>query len=111
MKQFDRERGSTRLHSTPGVMSTSGKQERTICVLLPNKDQLDVTVGVSAYSSAALTFFPSYSLFAAVFLLTVDAFVSSPAPAKVHGSGRFQSGGGAPRNQRAALLRPHGGER
>ncbi|XP_074502451.1 FERM domain-containing protein 6 [Sebastes fasciatus] len=26
-------------------MSTSIKQERTICVLLPNKDQLDVTVG------------------------------------------------------------------
>ncbi|CAG09448.1 unnamed protein product, partial [Tetraodon nigroviridis] len=26
-------------------MSTSVKQERTICVLLPNKDQLDVTVG------------------------------------------------------------------
>uniref|UniRef100_H3DGP3 FERM domain-containing protein n=1 Tax=Tetraodon nigroviridis TaxID=99883 RepID=H3DGP3_TETNG len=28
-----------------GTMSTSVKQERTICVLLPNKDQLDVTVG------------------------------------------------------------------
>uniref|UniRef100_A0A3Q3W1Y6 FERM domain-containing protein n=1 Tax=Mola mola TaxID=94237 RepID=A0A3Q3W1Y6_MOLML len=26
-------------------MSTSAKQERTICVLLPNKDQLDITVG------------------------------------------------------------------
>ncbi|XP_078129433.1 FERM domain-containing protein 6 isoform X1 [Sander vitreus] len=26
-------------------MSTSIKQERTICVLLPNKDQLDITVG------------------------------------------------------------------
>ncbi|XP_031694934.1 FERM domain-containing protein 6 isoform X2 [Anarrhichthys ocellatus] len=27
------------------IMSTSIKQERTICVLLPNKDQLDITVG------------------------------------------------------------------
>lgn len=30
-------------------MSTSTKQERTIYVLLPNKDQLDITVGVSFY--------------------------------------------------------------
>lgn len=27
-------------------MSNSMKQERTICVLLPNKDQLDITFGV-----------------------------------------------------------------
>lgn len=29
-------------------MSTSIKQERTICVLLPNKDQLDITVGLKS---------------------------------------------------------------
>ncbi|XP_037541166.1 FERM domain-containing protein 6 [Nematolebias whitei] len=29
-------------------MSTSAKQERTICVLLPNKKQLDVTVGLKS---------------------------------------------------------------
>lgn len=54
MKQSNRERGSAQLHRTPGIMSTLVKQERTICVLLPNKEQLDVTVGVSACSNAAL---------------------------------------------------------
>ncbi|XP_073337372.1 FERM domain-containing protein 6 [Pagrus major] len=29
-------------------MSTSIKQERTICVLLPNKDQLDITIGLKS---------------------------------------------------------------
>ncbi|XP_069000979.1 FERM domain-containing protein 6 [Embiotoca jacksoni] len=29
-------------------MSTSAKQERTICVLLPNKDQLDINVGLKS---------------------------------------------------------------
>ncbi|KAJ8248275.1 hypothetical protein GJAV_G00240260 [Gymnothorax javanicus] len=33
---------------TPEIMSLSAKLERTVCVLLPNKDQLEVTVGVKA---------------------------------------------------------------
>ncbi|XP_034538151.1 FERM domain-containing protein 6 [Notolabrus celidotus] len=32
-------------HTTQDIMSASTKQERTICVLLPNKDQLDINVG------------------------------------------------------------------
>lgn len=55
------QRESAHLHHTPGAMSTSVKQERTICVLLPNKDQLDITVGVSAYSNMALLPWPSSS--------------------------------------------------
>lgn len=35
-------------------MTTSIKQERTICVLLPNKDQLDITIGVSVYVTLAV---------------------------------------------------------
>lgn len=44
LRQSNRE--STYHRHTRDIMSTSIKQERTICVLLPNKDQLDVTVGV-----------------------------------------------------------------
>lgn len=83
MKQFNSAYWSTHLHHTQNAMSTSIKQERTICVLLPNKDQLDVTVGVSAYSNTAsspLTFFQSYFFFAAVFPLTVNAFCSLLQP-------------------------------
>lgn len=34
-------------------MSTSMKQERNICVLLPNKDQLDITVGVGVFNGSS----------------------------------------------------------
>lgn len=40
---------------TQDMMSTLMKQERTICVLLPNKDQLDVTVGVSVYIRTSIS--------------------------------------------------------
>ena len=29
------------------IMSISAKQERTVCVLLPSKETLDITVGVN----------------------------------------------------------------
>lgn len=47
IRERARERESTHHRHTQDIMSTSVKQERTICVLLPNKDQLDITVGVS----------------------------------------------------------------
>lgn len=46
LKHFNTESASRR--RSHDDMSTSIKQERTICVLLPNKDQLDVTVGLKS---------------------------------------------------------------
>lgn len=90
-------------------MAASVKQERIICVLLPNKDQLDITVGVSVYSnmsqSILLTFIKAVKI---LFITTIIVF--SPAPAEVHRAGCFQPCGRASWNQRTALLWPHNGK-
>lgn len=45
----------TYFHETYAIMSTLVKLDRTICVLLPNKQQLDVKVGVGNVRSALNT--------------------------------------------------------
>lgn len=123
LKQYHSE--STYRRRTEDIMSTSVKQERTICVLLPNKEQMDITVRVSVLMSCAVLLTVTkrwvqfclsqcvFALFLCECIVNIDfffVFVFSPAPAKVHGAGCFQSCGGAPRSQRAVLLWPHSGE-
>lgn len=111
---------------TQDIMSASAKQERTICVLLPNKEQLDVAVGVGVHGTGLSSRRPLRCSKLSLSLLsfgctpnilhivnacsTLTHFFFSPAPAQVHRTGCVQSRGAASRNQRAALLRPHGGE-
>lgn len=101
------------------IMSTLVKQERTICVLLPNKDQLDIAVGVSVYMWASLylsslwrvAFWLHHIIFGQICHADFLLCLFPPAAAQVHRARCLQPCGWAPGNQRAALFWPHNGKR
>lgn len=107
------------LTRTENAMSTLARQERTICVLLPNKDQLDIAVGVSVYMWASLIcpHYPEWhfgctTLSLVPFVMQISFFVFVHLlTAQVHWARCLQPRGWASGNQRAALLWPHNGKR
>lgn len=105
------------LTRTENTMSTLVRQERTICVLLPNKDQLDIAVGVSVYMWASLVcphygewHFGCTTLSLDWFVMQIFSFVFVHLlTAQIHRARCLQPRGWTSGNQRAALLWPHDG--
>lgn len=110
---------NAQLTRTENTMSTLAKQERTICVLLPNKDQLDIAVGVSVYMWASLIcphygewHFGCTTLSLDWFVMQISFFVFVHLlAAQIHWARCLQPCGWASGNQRTALLWPHNGKR